>query len=100
MQQTRPFSPPLLALILSVMLLLAQIYLVNHQIDHIVMAEDHACLICELANHQGNGMALSTLAAPALLTSANPAVATTEFFLSAFTLHYRSRAPPPPLTET
>lgn len=83
----------LCAFALMAMMVLGQLYLLTHQIEHTLEGDEHACMVCELADHQSDSLLPLISVAPVALIFES-----VETYRHSFTnshhAHYLSRAPP------
>ncbi|MBF0470250.1 MAG: hypothetical protein HQL48_02630 [Gammaproteobacteria bacterium] len=96
LQATLSQRSHLFVFVLLTSLVLGQLFLILHQIEHVVAADDHSCLICELASHQADAL-IATFPALIPTTIYGTRIEYRYSFSNIHTSHYLSRAPPSPL---
>jgi len=87
------FSSRLLVFALMAIMVLGQLYLFNHQIEHTLEEFDHSCPVCELADHQADGLTplLPVVTAP---LGDKPEATHSYSYNNTHNVPYLSRAPP------
>ena len=93
MQKQVLSSNHLLAFALMTIMVLGQLYLITHQIEHTLAGEDHSCLVCELADHQADGLTPLLSIASAHLSDRQEVIYHYSYS-NVHNSHYLSRAPP------
>jgi len=81
------------AFTLLAIMVLGQLYLITHQIEHTVEGDDHTCLVCELADHQADSLT-PLLPVATVPLSDRPETTHSYSYNNRHNSHYLSRAPP------
>ncbi|WP_241086894.1 hypothetical protein [Candidatus Vondammii sp. HM_W22] len=87
-------SPRFLTFSLMAIMVLGQLYLLSHQIKHTLESDDHACSICELADHQLDSLIVLLPVVPTIALSDRPQATDNYSYSDRYHAHYLSRAPP------